>query len=122
MKTIANCTPAEFLKQSWKLVEPIRKLMSRSRILDIRKNTVDTDGMTADEAKKAISEQSKKNLLDMVGKLLEEYPTETAEIMGLMCFIEPAELDEHNGIELLLPCMEILKSKAVVDFFSSLAE
>ena len=46
---------------------------------------------------------------------------ETAELLGLMCFIEPDELDAHPMTELLSGAAALLDSREVLDFFISLA-
>ena len=113
MKTIANCNPIEFLQQTNKIRHAVAKYFKDTEILEIRKRKP-TDGVT-------VAEQAKKNLDDMLDTALEKYPRETAEVLGLMCFIEPTEIEKYTAAELLTPALELLNSKAVVNFFISLA-
>ena len=113
MKTIANCNPIEFLQQTNKIRHAVSKYFKDTKIFEIRKRKP-TEGVTA-------AEQAKKNLDDMLDTALEKYPRETAEILGLMCFIEPTEIEKYTAAELLTPALELLNSKAVVNFFISLA-
>lgn len=121
MKTIANCTPSEFLKQSWAIYGKLRELFEKANVAEIRKMLPKFDGNETDEEKAAkLKEQGKENLLKIVEKLLDEYPAETAKVLGLMCFIPENEIDKHTGVELLLPAVEIISNEQVVSFFSSL--
>ena len=113
MKTIANCNPIEFLQQTNKIRHAVSKYFKDTEILEIRKRKP-TEGAT-------VAEQAKKNLDDMIDTALDKYPRETAEILGLMCFIEPTEIEKYTAAELLTPALELLNSKAVVNFFISLA-
>ena len=114
MKTIANCNPIEFLQQTNKIRHAVSKYFEDTEILEIRKRKP-TEGVT-------VAEQAKKNLDDMLDTALDKYPRETAEILGLMCFIEPTEIEKYTAAELLTPALELLNSKAVVNFFISLAK
>lgn len=113
MKTIANCNPIEFLQQTNKIRHAVSKYFKDTEILEIRKRKP-TEGVT-------VAEQAKKNLDDMLDTALEKYPRETAEVISLMCFIEPADIEKYTAAELLTPALELLNSKAVVNFFISLA-
>jgi hypothetical protein len=112
MKTIANCNPIEFLQQTNKMRHAVMKYLKDTEIFEIRKRQP-PEGVT-------VTEQAKKNLSDMLDVALENYPRETAEILGLACFIEPQDIENHTAAELLTPALELLNSKAVVDFFISL--
>lgn len=113
MKTIANCNPIEFLQQTNKIRHAVSKYFEDTEILEIRKRKP-TEGVT-------VAEQAKKNLDDMLDTALDKYPRETAEVLGLMCFIEPTDIEKYTAAELLTPALELLNSKAVVNFFISLA-
>lgn len=113
MKTIANCNPIEFLQQTNKIRHAVSKYFKDTEILEIRKRKP-TEGVT-------VAEQAKKNLNDMLDTALEKYPRETAEVISLMCFIDPAEIENYTAAEFLTPALELLNSKAALDFFISLA-
>lgn len=114
MKTIVNCNPIEFIGQTNKIRHAVSKYFKDTKILEIRKRKP-TEGVT-------IEEQAKKNLNDMLDVAMGEYPRETAEILGLLCFIEPTEIEKYTAAELLTPALELLNSKTVLGFFSSLAK
>ena len=123
MKTIANCTPAEFLAQSWRIYKDVRDLLMDVDAASIRKKQPKLSGKeTVEERNALIHEQAKANLLEILQAMLEKHPQETAKVMGLLCFIPEEELDNHSGIELLVPVMEILQNEEIVRFFSSLAK
>lgn len=122
MKTLATCTPREFLVQTNKIRKNVANWLTLTGVLDIRKKApVFTDDMTDSEKKAAARAQAKKNIEEMMDRILEEHPAETAELLGLVCFIEPEDLDNHSMMEILGAAAEILNSPEVVDFFISLA-
>lgn len=121
MKTLANCTPAEFLSQGYKVIGAAKELLNDTKVLDIRKNLPDLTGEeTPDEKNEKMRAQSKKNINDMLAVLMEKHPEKTAEVLGLVCFIDPEDLKNHKGIEFLAAAFEVLTSREVLDFFSSL--
>ena len=121
MKTLANCTPREFLVQSNKIRRHAEKWLSLTRIMDIRKNLPEyTDGMSEDERRKVLTDQMKRNLNDILDSVLEEHPDETAELLGLLCFVEPDDLDNHKMTEFFGAFAEIVGNPEVISFFISL--
>ena len=121
MKTLANCTPREFLVQSNKIRRHAEKWLSLTRIMDIRKNLPEyTDGMSEEERRKALTDQMKRNLNDILDSVLEEHPDETAELLGLLCFVDPEDLDNHKMTEFLGAFAEIMGNSEVISFFISL--
>lgn len=123
MKTLANCTPREFLVQSNKIRKSAAKWLTLTKIMEIRKEAPQIDAEASDEEKKAaLGAQVRHNLTSMLDAVLEEYPDETAELLGLLCFIEPEDLDNHSMIEILSNFTEILNSEEVMSFFISLAQ
>lgn len=123
MKNIANCNPVEFLVQTNKIRKRVKEWLDLTKVLDIRKNKPDIKEDASDEEKKAaINKQVKENLNGMLDKILDEYPKETAELLGLLCFIEPEDLENHKASELFSAAAEIMNSQEVIDFFYSLAK
>lgn len=121
MKTLANCTPVEFLSQGYKVIDAAKELFKDTQVLEIRKNKpVFTGEETPEEKAEKMREQSKKNINEMLAVLMRDNPHKTAEVLGLVCFIEPEELEKHKGVEFLSAAFEILTSREVLDFFSSL--
>lgn len=122
MKTLANCTPREFLKQTNRIRKAVANWLSLTKILDIRKKLPTfKDGMSAEDKRKAAAAQIQKNGMAMLDAILDEHPEETAELLGLMCFIEPEELDNHQMREFFGAFADMLNCPEIVDFFYSLA-
>ena len=58
----------------------------------------------------------------MLDAMLDEHPEETAELLGLLCFIEPSDLDNHTMPELLNAFTEIINCPEIIGFFTSLMQ
>lgn len=118
MKTLANCSPREFLVQTNKIRKQAAEWLAKTRILEIRaKQPAYTDGMTKEERAEAQRRQVKENLSEIFDSILEDYPEETAELLGLVCFIEPEDLDNHKMTDFLQAATDMLNDPAVMDFF-----
>lgn len=116
MKTLANCTPREFLAQTNKIRKSVASWLELTKVLEIRKR------LPEDMKDKALVEkQIKSNTTAILDAILEEHPEETAELLGLLCFVDPEDLDNHRMTEFLGAVAEILNSQEVLDFFISLA-
>lgn len=121
MKNLANCNVREFLTQTNKIRKSVANWLSLTQILEIRKNMpVFTEDVSEEERKKAMTEQAKKNFSDMLDSILDKYPDETAEMLGLMCFIEPKDLNKHKMTELFSSFNEMINCEEVISFFISL--
>lgn len=121
MKNLANCNVREFLTQTNKIRKSVSNWLSLTQILEIRKNNpVIPDDATEDEKKALMNKQAKKNFSDMLDSVLDKYPEETAEMLGLMCFIEPKDLDKHKMTELFSSFDEMINCEEVISFFTSL--
>jgi hypothetical protein len=121
MKTLANCTPREFLAQTSKIRKRAADWLGKTRILEIReKQPVYADGMTDEEKQEAMRRQVKANLNEMLDSMLDEYPNETADLLGLLCFIEPEDLENHKMTEILKAVTDVISDQDVLDFFISL--
>lgn len=119
-KTMANCTTAEFLRQSNKIRHAVSEYLDFTKILDIRKNKpVFSDGMTDDEKKAAIKAQAKKNISKMLDNALEENAEATTRILALLCFVDDAEEAEQlDPFELF----DVILSERVLNFFTRLMQ
>ncbi len=123
MKTLASCTPREFLVQTNKIRKSVANWLSLTKVLEIRKKLPELPkDASEDERRKAVTAQIRANASAMLDAILEEHPNETAELMGLMCFIEPEELDNHRMTEFFGAIAEMLSSPEIIDFFISLAK
>ena len=132
LKTLANCKPSEFLKQTNRLKKSVEKWLTETDIVNIRKKvpalepvpidaTVETKAEIFAINKKRMEEQARKNVSEMLDAILELHPDETLEVLALCCFIEPKDIDNYTMRDLLIPINSLLNDEAVIDFFTSLA-
>ena len=121
MKTLANCTPREFLVQTNKIRKSVASWLELTKILEIRKRLPDAKKDASDaERREAFKEQIKRNASAMLDAILEEHPDETLEVLGHLCFIDPEDIDNHAMSELLGGFAQVLNTPEVLDFFISL--
>lgn len=131
IKTLANCKPSEFLRQTNLIRKAVEKWLTDTDIANIRKRKpleiLVPEGATAEERLRIVaendknrSEQLKKNLTDIFNAILEEHPDETLEIVALCCFIEPEKVDDYPITFYLNAITELLDDQAVISFFTSL--
>lgn len=147
MKTLANCNAVDFLTQTNKIRKAVAKWLTDTDILNIRKNVPEMPKLkpleypkdVSDDEKeklfeeyqkerekvlegheKAKREQVKKNLMEMLDKALDEFPMETLEILGMVCFVDKEDLEKTKGIDLLNGAMDAFADDEVVRFFTSL--
>lgn len=123
MKNLANCKPSEFLKQTNKIRKSVDKWLKLTDIKNIRKNVPDLPSDASKEEKQELMfEQGKKNLNAMLDNILEVHPDETLELLALLCFVEPEDVDNHTVSEYLASFNELIGCREVVDFFVSLMQ
>lgn len=133
MKNLANCTPTEFVAQTVKIKKVAQDWLTATRLIEILKTKVDylklpenpTDEQKMEVLKTNLElrqEQGLKNLSRIFDAALEQNPQKTLEILALCCFVEPSEVDSHPMTWYMESISELVKEKAVLDFFSSLAQ
>ena len=131
MKNLANCKPSEFLRQTNRIKKSVENWLTVTDIMNIRKNMpkIDTtpDNATIEEKDKIVKEnmdryrqQAKKNLSRMLDAILEDHPDETLELLALICFVEPKNVDDHPMDEYLQAITDMITNQAVIGFFTSL--
>lgn len=131
MKTLANCTPREFLKQTNRIRISAEKWLTATKILEIRKRMpelpapVETKDRAdlqkaIEERKEAFAKQTRENLFAMLEAMLETNAEETLELLALCCFVEPEDVDNHTMSEYLVSIGELLNDAGVISFFDSL--
>jgi hypothetical protein len=131
LKTLATCKPSEFLRQTNRIKKAVEKWLTDTDIMNIRKRlpvpevvpleaTVEERAAIFERNKKAVQEQSKKNVSAMLDAILDEHPEETLEVLALCCFVEPDNVDDHPVSEYLAAINTLINDKAVIDFFTSL--
>lgn len=132
LKTLANCKPSEFLRQTNRIKKSVEKWLTDTDILNIRKRmaalemvpkdaTEEERKAVFDRNKKLTEEQAKKNISAMLDAILDDHPDETLELLGLCCFVEPEHVDDHTVSEYLDAFNSLISDRAVVNFFTSLA-
>lgn len=123
MKTLANCTPVEFLRQTNKIRHAAAGFIKETSVLDLRKRRPELTGKETDAEKKAaMDKQARKNLSDMADLLMDTNAQKTAELLGMLCFMEPEDVSNAKGIDFMTPAIELLNAKPVIDFLLSLAK
>lgn len=122
MKTLANCSPVEFLRQTNKIRHAAAGFMKETGVLELRKRRPELTGKETDAEKKAsLDKQARKNLSDMADLLMDTNAEKTAELLGMLCFMEPKDVANAKGIDFMTPAIEFLNTKPVIDFLLSLA-
>ena len=132
MKNLANCKPSEFLRQTSLIRKSVANWLTVTEVMEIRKrlpSLIPIKAEMSDEEKEKAAaenmrrrnEQIRKNALDILSSVLDEHPDETLELLALLCFVDPAEVDDHSVEEYLEAFTELINSQAVVNFFISLA-
>lgn len=133
MKTLVNCKPSEFLRQTAKIRKSVSKWLTDTDILNIRRRKpvyeIVRDSASAEDRVAIINrnaaaerEQLRQNLSDMLDAILEEHPDETLEVLALCCFVEPENVDDYTVVEYLTAANELLNNETVLSFFTSLGK
>lgn len=123
MKNLANCKPSEFLKQTSKIRKSVSRWLTDTDIMNIRQRMPELpDGISDEERKKLMEEQAKSNANAMLDAILDEHPDETLEVLALLCFVEPEDVDNHEVTEYLQSFNELIGNKAVMGFFGQLMD
>lgn len=122
MKNLANCGAREFMRQTAKIRHAVEKWLTLTDILNIRKRLpeIPNDATKADR-EKLMAEQARKNITMMLDAIMDEHPDETMDLLALMCFVEPQDVDSHSIGEYMGALSEMLNNEDVMNFFLSLA-
>lgn len=121
LKNLATCKPSEFLKQTNRIRKVAEKWLKNTDILNIRKTQPEyPEGVTTEEKERILQTQVKENLSKMFDAILEDYSDETLELLALVCFVEPENVDDHEMSEYITAVSELINNTAVLSFFTSL--
>lgn len=121
MKNLANCTPREFLRQTNKIRKAVANWLSLTEIGKIRSTLPAIPEDASDDEKQAlIKEQAIKNANKILDIIMDEHPDETLELLALLCFVEPEDVDNHKMSEFLGAFNELINDSEVIGFFISL--
>lgn len=121
MKNLANCKPSEFLRQTNRIRKKVKNWLDITKVLDIWRTKPNVpEGTSEEKENKMIEAQVKENINGVFDSIMEDHPDETLELLGLLCFVEPEDVDNYEVTEYLESFNDLIKNKAVVDFFISL--
>lgn len=131
LKTLANCKPSEFLRQTNRIKKSVEKWLTDTDIMNIRKRlpaleAVPIEASAEEKAeivgrnRKAREDQAKRNISAMLDAILDEHPDETLEVLALCCFVEPENVDNYPMSAYLDAFNSLINDKAVIGFFTSL--
>lgn len=132
-KNLANCTPDEFLDQSFLIMNAAEKFMKVNDILGIRSRKVEglqeiptdneeeADRVRRENAKK-ITAQRMKNVKDLLTSMMHTHKSETLELIALSCFIAPEDINNYSMPYFLRNVGEMISNQDVLAFFTSLAQ
>lgn len=133
IKTLANCKPSEFLRQTNLIRKSVERWFDVTEIMEIRKRSphieVAPAGATVEEInavlsrnKEAEKKQMKENFSAILESVLELHPDETLEVLALCCFMDPQNVDDHPVSFYLTAINDLLNDEAVMGFFISLVQ
>lgn len=132
MKNLANCKPSEFIRQTARIRKSVANWLKVTDIIAIRQRLPELTKLTADmteeervkafaDNKTKSAEQMRRNAMDILEAVLDDHPDETLELLALLCFVEPDDVDNHTVAEYLESFTELINDQAVIGFFISLA-
>lgn len=123
VKSLANCKPSEFLKQTNAIRHYVEKWLKDIKFADIRRRLPTIpEGATEEEKKELIAEQSRRNFSEMLDSALEQHPEETLGVLALCCFI-PVEQADEQPMEFYVDAIaDLMESEVVMRFFTSLVK
>lgn len=132
-KNLANCTPDEFLDQTYLIMNAVEKFMKVNDILGIRSRKVEglqeiptdneeeADRVRMENAKK-ITAQRMKNVKDILASMMHTHKSETLELLALSCFIAPEDINNYTMPFFLRNVGEMISDPDVLAFFTSAAQ
>lgn len=133
LKTLITCTPEEFFVQGNRIRKHAAKWLEETNILGIRATMPDDLETIPENAspeemavvikrnKEKIRKQSMTNISAMLDAILEKYPKETVELLGLCCFVEKEDINNYPMRDYLAAFNSLVNDEVVIGFFTSLA-
>lgn len=133
MKNLVSCTPTEFLSQTMKIKRTAEKWIKDVEFTEIRNTVIDLEEAKENESieelklrsqrnAKKIQQQGITNLSKILDNAFEKYPNETLELLALVSFIDPKDVDDYPIREYLLNLNAMIQDEAVLNFFLSLVQ
>lgn len=129
-KTLANCKPREFMRQTYRVKKLAEQWLTNTDIMNIRKNVptpapIDRNAPAEEQAAqiKANAEAAEKAGLENFSRMFDavfgEHPDETITLLAACCFVEPEHIDDYNIADYFSALTDILQSQTVLTFFTS---
>lgn len=123
MKNLANCKPSEFLVQTNRIRKVAEDWLNATQISKIRQMKPNIpDKATQEEKEELVQAQIKKNFSKILDAILEDNAEKTLELLALVCFVEPENVDDYPIDEYIDAIAEIIGNKSVIRFFISLVQ
>ncbi|MBR0340743.1 MAG: hypothetical protein IJH64_00560 [Oscillospiraceae bacterium] len=121
IKTLANCTLAEFIRQTNKIRHAVADYYADCDLGGIMKRKPELTGSESEEElAEKIRKQSKQNLSDLLDACLDTNAERTVEIVGLMCFKTAEESAKMDVNEFFDVVFDLIGSERVVSFFTKM--
>lgn len=122
MKTLANCTDVEFLRQTNRIRKYAEAWLKDTGVLDIRRRELPKpdDSLSEDEKREAYRQNARDRLNDILDAALDTHAEQTAGLLRLMCFVEPDDDQSLRVPQMLGAVSELMENQDVLDFFTSL--
>lgn len=132
LKTLADCKPSEFLKQTNLIRKAVFNWITVTDIAAIRARLPKYEAAEKDASAEekaalikrnaaALKKQQMENMNAILDAMLEQHPDETLEVLALCCFVEPAHVDDYPIGDYLAAFSKLISDEAVLTFFTSLA-
>ena len=123
MKTLANCTPVEFLRQTNKIRHAAADLLNAAGVHELRSRLPELTGKeTPEEKNAAFKKQGLRNMDDVMDALLDANAEATAALLAMMCFQEPEDMENATAMEYISAGLELFQSEPVKDFLFMLVK
>ena len=130
-KNLANCKPSEFMAQCGKVAKSVEKWLNITDVINIRKrvpkmppipidSTPEQTKKITDDYKAELQKAAKKNMADMLDSVMVQHPQETLELLALLCFVEPKDVDNYSISFYLANLADLINDDDVISFFTSL--
>jgi len=121
MKNLATCNLYEFMAQTNRIRHSVSDWLKLVDLKGIRSKKIDfPEGATKEERDKIVSDTAGENINLMLEAALEKHPRETAEIIALCCFIDPADIPNYQSREFMGAFADMIGDTEVLRFFGSL--
>ena len=120
MKTLNQMDETEFLRRCWLIADAVSDLLTKTKVMELRKVMPAFNGSeTEEEKKQKREEQSRKNLKAMAKSLLFDNAEATAKLLPLL--YEP-DVDKDGKPETMRVITATIEDKDVLDFLLSLVK